>query len=67
MSNTAQARKPSMRADVTLDWKYRARRTGQTPAEYASAVERHVAPRKSWLAYIVTAALLVGAYLIARS
>jgi hypothetical protein len=56
---------PVVKADIAaLDWKYRARRTGQTPAEYASAIEGYRKPRRNWPAVIFSAALVVATLLI---
>lgn len=49
-----------------LDHKYRARRTGQTPIEYAASIEVYKRPRRQWGAYIITAALLAGAAMMAK-
>jgi hypothetical protein len=52
-----------MRADVSLDHKYRARRTGASPVEYASAVEIYKRPlaKASIARYVLALALVLGA------
>lgn len=60
----------TMRADVAeLDQPYRAKRTGQSKAEYANPYERYTRPVtwKTWALWLIAAALLAGAmYLGAR-
>jgi hypothetical protein len=68
MSDTAEAPRKFATDLSRLDHAYRARRTGQSPAEYAASVQHFRRPRRSWSAStVITLALLVGAYLIARS
>ena len=50
-----------------LDWKFRAKRSGQSPAEYAAAIERYRKPARPLMPWIITLALLVGAYAMARA
>lgn len=49
-----------------LDRAFRARRTGQSPVEYAASVQHFRRPRRHVGSYLVTAALLFGAILMAR-
>ncbi len=51
----------SIRIDIALlDHKYRARRTGQSKAEYASSVEIYKRPARQWPAYLLAAAFLMA-------
>ena len=55
-----------MRADVALDHRYRAKRSGQSPVEYANPYE-HYRPRVSTatkLGYAVAAVLVLGAVVL---
>ena len=58
-----------MRADVSLDHKFRARRTGQSPVEYANAIEgfKRQVTTKTKLGYLIAAALVAGAFWMWRS
>jgi hypothetical protein len=50
----------TIRSDLsTLDWKFRAKRTGQSPIEYAAAVEIHKRP-PSISAWAVSITLALG-------
>lgn len=57
----------TFRTDIAmLDHKYRAKRSGQSPIEYAASIEGYKRPRRQWGAWLTTAALLVGVFLMAR-
>lgn len=57
----------TFRTDIAaLDHKYRAKRSGMSAIEYASSVQVFRRPRKHWLAYVVTAALVAGSIFMAR-
>ncbi len=57
----------TFRTDLSrLDWAYRARRSGQSPAEYASAVQRFPRPRRQVGPFIVTAVVLLGTLFMVR-
>jgi hypothetical protein len=51
---------------AAMDHRYRAKRTGQTPAEYADPFERYHRPTswKTWAAWLCAAALVVGAIVL---
>lgn len=54
----------TIRSDLSaLDHKYRAKRTGQTPAEYAECIHHFKRPLRLWPAALgaVTAILLLAA------
>jgi len=51
-----------------LDHKFRAKRTGQTPMEYAAAIERYSRPVtwKTWAMRIAAVCLLIAAAVAGR-
>jgi hypothetical protein len=50
----------TIRSDLSaLDRKYRAKRTGQSPSEYAAAIEIFRKPARTWRAALVAVALLL--------
>lgn len=57
-----------MKADLCeLDHRYRAKRTGQSRADYASAIQGFRRPRRHVGAYVFAAALLLLTLLMARA
>lgn len=52
-----------MWGDPELDHRYRAKRNGQSPAEYATAIEgfKRKPTAVSWLCYLLIVALALGA------
>jgi hypothetical protein len=55
----------TIRSDLSaLDWKYRAKRNGQSPSEYAASVEIYRRPARHWTAWAVAAALVLGAIVL---
>ncbi len=58
----------TFRTDLSrLDWAYRARRSGQSPVEYASSVQRFAKPRRQWGSWLATLAILLAAFVVARA
>ena len=57
-----------IRADLSeLDFRFRAKRSGQSKADYASSVEIYKRPARPLMPWVITLALLVGAYAMARA
>jgi hypothetical protein len=57
----------TIRTDLSaLDHKYRAKRTGQSPVEYAASIQRFQRPARQWGPLIATIAILLLAALTLR-